>query len=78
MALPNNRERIVNRIMMVAGVLNTVLALVLCPRFQHIGMAWGVLISEFFVCACMVSAVLLDPASKYLFHGSVLPSGVST
>lgn len=68
--LPLGRERTVNRIMMCAGVLNVTLALLLCPRYAHMGMAWAVVISEVFVCSSMVYTVATDPSRRFLFgHG---------
>ena len=65
--LPLGRERTVNRIMMCAGVVNVTLALLLCPRYAHMGMAWAVVISEVFVCCSMIYTVATDPSRRYLF-----------
>jgi PST family polysaccharide transporter len=64
--LPLGRERTVNRIMISAGILNVVLALILCPRYGHMGMATAVVISESYVCACMVVTMALDPSRRHL------------
>lgn len=65
--LPLGREQVVNRIILCAGVINIGLAYALCPRLQHIGMAYSVLISEAFVSASLLLTVILDPSRKYLF-----------
>jgi O-antigen/teichoic acid export membrane protein len=64
--LPLGRERTVNRIMISAGILNVVLALILCPRYGQMGMATAVVISESYVCACMVVTMALDPSRRHL------------
>jgi PST family polysaccharide transporter len=47
--VPLGYDRLVLRITLTAGILNTVLATVLAPHFAHVGMAWGVVITESFV-----------------------------
>jgi O-antigen/teichoic acid export membrane protein len=64
--LPLGRERTVNRIMISAGFLNIMLALILCPRYGHMGMATGVIISETYVCMCMVATMALDPSRGHI------------
>jgi PST family polysaccharide transporter len=52
--LPLGRDGDVNRIILQAGALNVILAVVLAPAFGHIGMAWGVVCAEAFVCVRML------------------------
>jgi polysaccharide transporter, PST family len=56
--LPFGEDAVVNRIILTAGALNLVLAFLVAPTYQHIGMAVSVLISEIYVCIRMVLAVL--------------------
>jgi PST family polysaccharide transporter len=56
--LPRGQDAVVNRIILSAAVLNIVLAILLAPRFAHLGMAWAVVCSEAFVCFWMVRTVL--------------------
>jgi len=56
--LPLGRDRVVNRIILSAAVLNVTLSVLLAPRFQHIGMAVAVVTSEAFVSLAMVLAVV--------------------
>lgn len=51
------RDRLVNRIIMSAGGLNLLLAVLLAPRFKHFGMAWAVVCAETFVCLALVWTV---------------------
>src|SRR5439155_26300868 len=44
--LPHGKESTVNRIILGAGLINITMALLLVPRFAHIGMALAVLCSE--------------------------------
>jgi polysaccharide transporter, PST family len=55
--LPWGKDAVINRIIILAGLLNLALSLFLAPRFAHIGMAWAVVCSEAFVSASMVAAV---------------------
>ncbi len=55
--LPWGKDAVINRIIILAGLLNLALALFLAPRFGHIGVAWTVVCSEAFVAASMVAAV---------------------
>ncbi len=55
--LPWGKEAVINRIIIMAGLLNLCLSLVLAPRFAHIGMAWAVVCSETFVAVGMAAAV---------------------
>ncbi len=56
--LPLGRDAEVNRIILQAGALNVVLAIMLAPHFAQIGMAWGVVCAEAYVCARMVHVAL--------------------
>jgi O-antigen/teichoic acid export membrane protein len=49
---------VVNRIILTAGALNLVIAFLAAPKYQQTGMAVSVLVSEIYVCICMVLAVL--------------------
>jgi len=55
--LPFGKDAVINRIIILAGLLNLALSLFLAPRFAHLGMAWAVVCSEAFVSASMVIAV---------------------
>jgi PST family polysaccharide transporter len=62
--LPLGLDRSFNRIILGAGILNIVLAIILAPLFAQMGMAWAVLTSEIFVTAAMYVALRrrgLDP-----------------
>ena len=48
----------VNRIILTAGALNLALAVLLAPRFAHLGMAAAVVCAEAFVCFSMVRLVV--------------------
>ena len=48
--VPLGYDRLVLRTTLTAGILNIVLATVLAPHFAHVGMAWGVVTTESFVC----------------------------
>jgi len=52
--LPLGRDADVNRIILQAGALNVILAVLLAPAFGQIGMAWGVVCAEAFVCLRML------------------------
>lgn len=56
--LPLGRDAEVNRIILSAGLLNVVLAVILAPYFAHIGMAWAIVTAEAFVSFSMVRAVM--------------------
>lgn len=56
--LPFGMDRAFNRIVVCAGVLNVVLAVVLSPRFGPIGTAWSVVASQGFVSTSMFIALL--------------------
>jgi PST family polysaccharide transporter len=55
--LPLGRDGEVNRIILTAGALNLALAVLLAPRFAHLGMAVAVVTAEAFVCFSMVRVV---------------------
>jgi O-antigen/teichoic acid export membrane protein len=48
--VPLGYDRMVLRTTLTAGIFNTVLATFLAPRFAHVGMAWGIVTTEAFVC----------------------------
>jgi PST family polysaccharide transporter len=55
-------DRLVNRIIISAGVINLCLACLLARRFGHVGMAWSLVCTETFVAAAMtVSAFRYSP-----------------
>jgi len=56
--LPLGRDAVVNRIFMCAGLLSISLALVLAPKFAHLGMAWAVVCTEAFMGASLVWVVV--------------------
>jgi PST family polysaccharide transporter len=55
--IPFGKEAVINRIIITAGLLNVALALLLAPRFAHIGMACAVVTSEAFVAMSMLVAL---------------------
>jgi len=56
--LPFGMDRAFNRIVVSAGVLNVILAVVLSPRFGPIGTAWSVVAAQGFVAVSMYIALL--------------------
>ncbi|MBO9493574.1 oligosaccharide flippase family protein [Thalassotalea sp. G20_0] len=56
--LPKRKDRVFNQIIISAGAVNLVLAILLAEHFQAIGMAWAVVISEAFVTLAMMMVVL--------------------
>src|SRR6185437_9438169 len=52
--VPLGYDRLVLRTTLTAGILNIGLATALAPHFAHIGMAWGVVTIESFVCISFV------------------------
>jgi PST family polysaccharide transporter len=56
--LPFGKDSQVNRIIVSAGVLNVVLAVIVAPHFAHIGMAWTIVTAECFVCLSIVRAAM--------------------
>lgn len=55
--LPLGLDRIFNGIIVSAGLINLVLAVLFAPRFGPIGMAWAVIISELYVTLAMFVAL---------------------
>ena len=55
--IPLGRDADVNRVILQAGALNVVLAVVLAPRFAQTGMAWGVVCAEMFVTCSLIRVV---------------------
>lgn len=51
--IPLGMDRIFNRIIFSAGIINLILAVMFAPRFLSMGMAWAVIISEFYVTLTM-------------------------
>jgi O-antigen/teichoic acid export membrane protein len=72
--LPLGMDMQVNRVILRAGALNLILALVLAPRFFHIGMAWAVVSAEGLVCLSMLYLAL---SSTSLLRDRNLTTGVS-
>jgi hypothetical protein len=70
--LPHGRESAVNRIILVAGLLNVTLAVLLAPRFQHIGMALAVVCSEMYVASRMLYTVVRDRSCQLFPFGDRL------
>jgi PST family polysaccharide transporter len=58
--LPLGKEHAVTRILVMAGMINLVLAFVLVPKHAHIGMAWAVICAEAFVSVCMIYLAVTD------------------
>jgi PST family polysaccharide transporter len=56
--LPFGMDRAFNRIVVCAGVLNVVLAVILSSRFGPVGTAWSVVASQGFVSTSMLVALL--------------------
>jgi len=55
--VPLGLDRLFSRIVLAAGALNLVLALILAPRFAQAGVAWAVVAAEVFG-TCMISVIL--------------------
>lgn len=55
--LPRGREGVVNRAVLGGGLLNLLLAFLFASRYQHIGMAWSVVVAETFVCIVLAYMV---------------------
>jgi polysaccharide transporter, PST family len=51
--LPLGMDRAFNKIILAAGFVNLVLALILAPVYTEIGMAWAVVLAETFVSVSM-------------------------
>jgi polysaccharide transporter, PST family len=76
--LPHGRVRVVSTVILCGAVLNTTLALSLAPRFQHIGMAWGVVVSEIFV-SCVLMLIVwraISSESPRTAHGTEAQAGL--
>jgi len=58
--LPHGKESTVNRIILGAGLINITMALLLAPRYAHIGMALAVLCSEVYVASRMLYVAATD------------------
>ncbi|WP_422490194.1 oligosaccharide flippase family protein [Endozoicomonas sp. ALE010] len=56
--LPKRKDKIFNQIIISAGAVNLILAILLAEHFQAIGMAWAVVISEAFVTFAMMMVVI--------------------
>ena len=52
--LPKRKDKIFNKIIITAGMLNILLAIFLAPQYEAIGMAWAIIISEFYVTLLMI------------------------
>jgi len=66
--LPLGKDRAFNRIILLAGILNIILASLLAPAFAAMGMAWSVVTAEFFVVVSIYAYLRwrkLDPISGY-------------
>jgi PST family polysaccharide transporter len=64
--LPLGMDRAFNRIILLAGLLNLLLALFLAPLYGNFGMAWAVVVAEAFVSGSMylvLRSQKLDPLS---------------
>ena len=64
--LPLGMDRAFNKIILAAGFINLVLALILAPAYTDMGMAWAVVIAETFVSVSMylvLRSQKLDPLS---------------
>ena len=70
--LPSGRDAEVNRIILSAGALNLILAILLAPHFAYLGMAWAVVCAETLVCCWMVRAVV-NSGSTRVQHPILLP-----
>ena len=55
--VPLGYDGMVLRTTLTAGIFNTLLATFLAPRFAHVGMAWGVVTTEAFVCVAFLIMV---------------------
>lgn len=51
--LPFNYKKAFSNILIVAGIINIILAIILVPLYQHVGVSFSVLISELFVTVAM-------------------------
>ncbi|MBV9406790.1 MAG: flippase [Acidobacteriaceae bacterium] len=76
--LPLGKERLIGRIVLLAGVLNLFLAMLLVPRFAEIGMAWAVVSAETFVCLAVVCAGAMDRTRRFPFFGTLRAAPVDS
>lgn len=67
--LPLGRDRIVNTIIISAGITDLALAITLAPRFGHIGMAWAAVCAE----ACLGFGLLAAVARTAPFWLRTVP-----
>lgn len=67
--LPFGRDRAFTAILVAAGALNILLAVVLVPAWQQTGMAAAVAASELFVVLAMALYLRLTPAMRGVSHG---------
>lgn len=63
--LPNGMDKAFNKIIIVSGVFNLLLAFMLAPNFQALGMAWAVVIAESGVTFAMIFYLLNQKKSLY-------------
>lgn len=70
--IPLKLDGFFNAIIILAGTLNIVLAVILAPIYSYNGMAWAVVISEIFVTICMYAVLVLKKLSfkGIITHGS--------
>ena len=64
--LPLGMDKAFNVITIVAGIFNVALALLVVPRYAHIGMAWSIVMTELLVSVCQFT-VLVKNAPGFLF-----------
>jgi PST family polysaccharide transporter len=62
--LPNNMDRVLNKIIISAGFVNVILAIYLAPAFQAKGMAVSVVISEAFVTTSMMFIIRINTSTN--------------
>ncbi len=63
--LPLGRDRVITRSMALGALVNLTLAVILVPKFAHVGIAWAVVCAEAFVCATVVYSALHDPERRF-------------
>jgi PST family polysaccharide transporter len=64
--LPLGMDKAFNVITIVAGIFNVTLALLVVPRYAHMGMAWSLVMTELLVSVCLFG-VLAKNAPGFLF-----------
>jgi PST family polysaccharide transporter len=75
--LPLGMDRVFNKIILAAGFINLILALILAPVYTEIGMAWAVLVAEAFVSVTMylvLRSEKRDPLSYPFVPETEVPS----